>query len=152
MNLPEEQVKLSEEVFDRIYKGDERAISLSLGLLDLLNTWDDLIDKDNEECGDEDINRAFFFAMIELTASPLWDTYAAAIMRNVYFKWQAANMMEQEKASDNEIAKAWMLRAGFYDLWIHFADKLYGPEWAKECAYFVYHNYGETLEEFLKEV
>ena len=76
-----------------------------------------------------------------------------ANLLNVYLRWQDANSLESDKAStDDDLAKAWMLRAGLYDLFLILAAKLYGLQWAKEVGPVVRRCYGETLADFIKEI
>lgn len=141
-----------EELFKHLYKGDKQAMSLAMSLLHVLHTWDDLIDKDSP-VSDEDINCAFLFALVDIGGSPLWGPDLAAAMRGVYYRWVAANTIEADKDStDNELAKAWMLRAGFYDLFVLIAAKLLGREWAEHASAEVHKLYGEPLEDFIKEI
>ena len=141
-----------EELFNLIYKGHEEAIRLSFDLLQLAHTWDDLVDGDKEVSGDE-ANTAFVACMFTIPTSPLWGVDMQANLLNVYLRWQDANSLESDKAStDDDLAKAWMLRAGLYDLFVLIATKLYGLQWAKEVGPVVRKCYGETLADFIKEI
>lgn len=142
-----------EPLFTHIYKGDQHAAWLSTAILKVLHTWDDLIDKD-KEISDAAINNAFVSSLTDITMSPLWDANMASLLKLVYFKWQAANKIESgaSHVTDNDLAKAWMLRASCYDFFILIARKLYGDAWAEEISLNVYNYYGEPLEEFIQEV
>lgn len=151
LNLPKEAVESFEELFDKIYKGDKHAAWLSLAILHILHTWDDLIDRD-VPISDNSINSAFLVAMTDVSVSPLWDIEMVNLMRLVYFKWQAANKFENDaEATDNTLAKAWMLRASCYDFFVAIANKLYGATWAEKISPIVYSFYGEELKTFIKE-
>ena len=141
-----------EELFDLIYKGHEEAKRLSFDLLQLAHTWDDLVDGDKEVSGDE-ANTAFVACLFTVPSSPLWGLDMQANLLNVYLRWQDANSIEANKdSSDNELAKAWMLRAGLYDLFSLLAVKLYGLQWGKEIGPTLRIAYGETLKDFIQEV
>ena len=141
-----------EELFDLIYKGHEEATRLSFDLLQLAHTWDDLVDGDKEVSGDE-ANSAFLACLFTVPSSPLWGVDMQANLLNVYLRWQDANSIEQAKdSSDDDLAKAWMLRAGLYDLFVLIATKLHGIMWAKEIGPIVRKCYGETLANFIKEI
>lgn len=137
-----------EELFNIIYKGNAEAKALSFSLLQVAHTWDDLVDGDKEVSGDE-ANSAFLACLFGIPSSPLWDTCMQANLLNVYLRWQDANSLEAEKV---ELEKAWMLRAGLYDLFVLIAFKLYGFAWAKEIGPIVRKTYGETLQDFIQEV
>lgn len=151
LNLPQETIDSFTVLFNKIYKGDKHASWLSLALLHVLHTWDDLIDKDHP-IESKDINSAFLIALTDISVSPLWDRDMAALLRSVYFRWQAANKFEASDAStDNDLAKAWMLRAGCYDFFVLIANKLYGDTWAEQISPVVYNFYGEELTTFIQE-
>lgn len=138
-------------LFHSIYKGDVYAISLSHLLVDLVQFWDDLIDCD--PVTGEEIQRNMHNAVVGLARSPLWNCKLAEHFNLVYLRWTVANKFEADEASSSDdIAKAWMLRAGFYDLFVAIADQLYGREWAEHIAPLVYRTYGESLADFRKEV
>jgi len=139
-------------LFNQIYKADKYAINLSTLLLDIAHTWDDLIDKD-KPVADEQINRAFLSATVDLTMNPLWDKHLASNLLNVYFRWSDANSIERDCSStDDDLAKAWMLRAGLYDMFVLIAHKLYGRTWAEQVGPIIRKYYGETLIGFIEEV
>lgn len=140
------------ELFDYVYKGDVSAIELSIMILDIVHLWDDVIDKDKEYT-DEEVDRAFMFAMVDLHLHPLWTPEMSVLFKRVYYCWNDANKIEKNKEStDNDLAMAWMLRAGVYDLFVAIAEKLYGREWAKQISLTVHLFYGESLEDFIAEV
>lgn len=139
-------------LFKVIYKDDINARELSYALLRVAHTWDDLIDQDKPVSADK-INTAFTDAFFTIQANKLWDASLSANLYNIYLRWQQANSIEANKEStDNDLAMAWMLRAGMYDLFILIADKLYGRAWAEEVGPHVRSFYGETLIDFIKEI
>lgn len=141
-----------DKLFNYIYKGDEIATKLSKDLLTLVHTWDDLIDKD-KPVEDNEINRAFIIAIFDLGSNPYFTEAIKANFYNVYLRWNDANDIEaDEKATDNQLAMAWMLRAGLYDLFVLIAGQLYGRQWAEEIGVLVRNYYGEPLEGFIEEV
>ena len=151
LNLPEESVTSFKQLFAEIYKDDQHATEISLVILHVLHTWDDLIDRD-VSISDSSINSAFMLALTTLSLSPLWDYEMATLLKSVYFRWHAANVIEADLASsDNDLAKAWMLRAGCYDFFVLIANKLHGSAWAENISPLVYQYYGEELTAFIKE-
>lgn len=152
LNLIKNDVDGFTALFKAIYKDDPGGCQLAMSLLHVIHTWDDLIDKDHP-VSDEAINCAFLFALTDIAGSPLWGPDLAAAFRSVYFRWVAANDIEHDKDStDDDLAKAWMLRAGFYDLFVMIAEKLHGRVWAENVSATVHKLYGETLVGFIKEI
>ena len=152
LNLIDSDIEGFGDLFEVIYKGDLHATALSMGLLHIIHTWDDLIDKDHP-VSDNAINQAFLFATTEVAGSPLWGPTMSRVMKGVYLRWQAANAIEKNPDStDNELAKAWMLRVGFYDLFVLIAQQLHGTEWAVACSELTHSLYAEKLADFIKEV
>ena len=147
-----EHINSFKDLFDNIYKGNQVATRLSFELLDYAHLWDDLIDRDTP-VSDESINRVMLSALTSISCSSLWGPHLATIVQSAYFRWHAANNIERNKAStDNDLAKAWMLRAGLYDVFVLIAAKLYGQEWAESVSVKVYGLYGEQLADFIKEI
>jgi hypothetical protein len=151
MVLTEEQETSFSILFTAIYKGDKHATALSFNILKVLHTWDDLIDKD-KPVSEEAINSAFLTALIDIASNPLWTMDMGAHLLGVYLRWSDANKLEQPNASEDDLAKAWMLRAGLYDLFVILASKLHGRTWAEEIGPTVRRFYGEPLAEFILEV
>lgn len=67
-------------------------------------------------------------------------------------KWFGSNAIESSKEStENDYVKAYMLRAGFYDV-IAAIAYIEGKCSSGEQSKFIYDTYGETFAEYLKEV
>lgn len=144
-------MKALEELFDYIYRGNEHATSLSHCLWDIAQVWDDLIDGD--EVSKSSINKAFVDSLVTVQTNPLWGPDISVNVLNIYLRWSDANSIEADKNStDDDLAKAWMLRAGIYDIFVLLAAKLYGLDWATEIGPVVRKTYGETLQDFIQEV
>lgn len=141
-----------EPLFNYIYKGNKQASELAYLLLSIAHTWDDLVDKDKEVNATE-ANQVFVDCLFTLQTHPIWGIDLQANLLCVYLRWQSANTIEHDNAStDNDLAMAWMLRAGLYDLFILIAAKLYGISWAVEIAAVTHKFYGEQLQDFILEV
>lgn len=150
--MTEDHIASFGSLFDFIYKGNKDASELSFKILHMLHTWDDLIDKD-KEVSDFDINKAFLTGVFELQRYPIW--FSAGLdhhLLNTYLRWRDATEMETKDASDDDLNKCYMLRAGLYDIFVIIAFHMYGHEWASEIGPKVRRFYGEKLEEFKKEV
>lgn len=142
--------KVLDHMFHEIYRGDSHAIALSHQLWNIAQTWDDLIDGD--EVSKEQINKCFIDALVHVSTNKLWGTDIAANVLNVYLRWSDANYIEADaESTDDDLAKAWMLRAGIYDIFVLLAAKLHGIDWATTIGPIVRKTYGETLKDFLEE-
>lgn len=137
-------------LFEHIYKNDTAAIELSFAVLDVMHTWDDLVDRD-KPVDNMAINTAFMLALTVIPVHKYWNSVMHTMLVNTYLKWQAANKFEAGDEQEH-IKKAWMLRAGVFDLFLMLATQLYGVAWGEDCAPAVYAFYGEKLEDFLTEV
>lgn len=139
-------------LFQHIYKGNTAAIELSFMLLELAHIWDDLVDGDKPVPA-EDVNKAFLYALQVIPTSHLWTPAMHSMLTSVYLRWQAANDIESDPTSDNnELAKAWMLRASLFDLFELLSLQLHGIDWARQNARYLRKYYGETLTDFCAEV
>lgn len=139
-------------LFECIYKSDTAAIELSFMLLDVSQIWDDLVDKD-KPVSTEDIDKAFLYSLQYIPTHKYWSPALHCMLTSVYLRWHAANQIEADTYSDeNELAKAWMLRAALFDLFELIALQLHGIDWAKKNARLIRQFYGETLTKFTAEV
>lgn len=142
-----------DQLFEAIYKGDQSAKDLSFKVLQIVHTWDDLIDKD-KPVDDEDIHKAFINALFGCQQYRIWhDAGLQYHMMNVYLRWRDATTIEADKNStDDDLLKCYMLRAGFYDLFVLIAFHMFGMEWAAEIGPLVRKYYGETPKDYLEEM
>ena len=139
-------------LFDHIYKGDEEAKKLSFEILEFVHIWDDLYDKDKEVSPNQ-VNYAFFNAIYSFQKNPLWQRCnITEHMLGVVLRWKAANVLEAEHKSEDDLNKAYMLRAGIYDVFVVIAFHLYGDAWAEEVTPVIYRFYGEKLQQFKEEI
>ena len=139
-------------LFEQIYKNDTAAIELSFMLLDVSQVWDDLVDKD-KHVTTEAIDTAFLYSLQVIPMHKYWSPAMHSMLSSVYLRWHAANEIEADSlATKDEIAKAWMLRAGLFDLFEMLCLQLHGMVWAKANARLIRQFYGETLTNFTKEV
>ena len=72
---------------------------------------------------------------------------------NCYLRWRDANTIEgSDKKIDSDLHKTYMLRAGVYDIFVIIAYYLYGDGWAEQIGPVVRKFYGETLDDYLREI
>lgn len=139
-------------LFEHIYKNDTAAIELSFMLLDVSQVWDDLVDKD-KPVSEEAIDTAFLYSLQCIPMHKYWSPALHSMLSSVYLRWHAANCIERDCSSNNdELSKAWMLRAGLFDLFELLSMQLHGIAFAKANARLVRQYYGERLDSFLLEV
>ena len=150
--MTEQDIKAFNAFFDEIYQGNVEARELSMEILHLVHIWDDLYDRDKDVTNAQ-VNRAFFSALITLSKNELYQRCnLTEHMLGIIFRWKAANFLEENTQSDDDLNKAYMLRAGIYDLFTIIAFYLHGDQWAEAIAPAVYRFYGEKLDDFKKEV
>lgn len=152
MSLEKKHKIVFETLFNQLYKNDMAATELSFMLLEVAHIWDDLVDKD-KPVTTEEIDKAFIYSLQCIPMHKYWSPAMHAMLSSVYLRWHAANCLESCPAStDNDLAKAWMLRASLYDLFEMLALQLHGLEWAKSQAVTLRLFYGEQLTDFITEV
>lgn len=142
--MNKEQKQVFSDLFSLVYKGNKEAIHLSFKLLECAHAWDD-----QEDEGKVISSHVLFSMLFDIGGSYLWTSAMATNFKSVYIRWQAANALEKDK---KELPHAWYLRASMYDLFVQIAETLYGMKWAIQVAPIIYSAYGESLEQFLKEM
>lgn len=138
MNLPD---KLLEFV-----RGDREAFAFLMDVHEIVEVWDDLIDKD-KPVSDAVLNGTFYRALITLPRNGFYQrnfsllnpVFEAAIM-----DWWTASRFESNR---EELETAYTLRCGFYMLTVMSARIIGGLEWAKEVGAEV-RKMGDTLAEY----
>lgn len=141
------------ELFDYIFKGDQDAIDVCCLLVDIADTWDDIVDKDKPVSA-QAVDKAFVGALFELQRRPIWFNAGLSYhVLNAFLKWRDANDIETNPLStDDDLAKSYMLRAGLYDIFVLVAYHLHGDEWAREIGPGVRKFYAETLKDYIEEM
>jgi len=151
--MNKESFKTIEDFLYFALKENHSATQFCLLFLQALNVWDDLIDKDND-VKDSHINDAFTICLVHIPKNRFYIAYQnelTPMIHNVILQWHNANELEKIENSNNDKHKAWMLRAGVYQLF-HYCTMLTGGEdWAKNIGPEVWRLYGETVEQHLEE-
>jgi hypothetical protein len=147
-----EHIESFQSLFDQIYKGDPGATNLSFKLLEIAHVWDDLVDKD--PVSEDQINSAFMACLFDVQQNPLWFKAGLSFhMQNIFLRWRDANTIERDSsATDDDLLKCYMLRAGIYDVFVILAYHLHGDQWAKQVGPIVRKFYGETPSQYLVEM
>ena len=83
------------------FGGNKDALNLFFMLVDLVQTWDDLVDKDRE-VSQQEVNNAFLVALVYIPSNPFYQTIREQITpmwMTVISAFEVANKFEQEKMS-----------------------------------------------------
>jgi len=117
---------------------DMDALAFLRGIASVMHTWDDLIDKDRE-IEDEEINAAFWFALVELPTNPFYAANAEMLRPIVVqsiVNWRAATAMERAATCEqyNDLKITFIIRSTYIDLVVMAACILGGPDWAAKVA------------------
>lgn len=145
---PEQRATLR-EAFGIWFRSHAPAVEMCMELVEVAHVWDDLIDRD-KYVEPETVDAAFRTLMLSLPVNSFWQANAQVlhpILGSVYMQWTAANVLEKEnKPGDRE--RAFMLRAGLYQLFQTVAACVGGLAWGVEVGPHIYRFYGETVESF----
>lgn len=134
--------------FAQWFKGNPDAIDFAHKLWTAAQEWDDL--EDEGKCANHNALLSWLAFGKEYTP------YFAAnsnvlrpVFLSVYLQWRTANTLE--RGDRNDVAKAYMLRAGLYGLWHVMAWLEGGDDWAAHVGPEIYRTYGETPEGLWQE-
>lgn len=113
-----------------------------------LQEWDDL--EDEGRCSDR--NGLMSWLAFGMEYQPFFAAHSHVLrpaFLSLYLKWTASNVLD--RGDRNDVAKSYMLRAGFYDL-VHLCAWICGGDaWAREVGPEIYRSYGETPEDIWQE-
>lgn len=127
--------------------GNSDAAKLCYEYFIVAQYWDDLIDRD-VELTDKEIHDAFITLSISIPSNNFYRAYAHKILpiiETTIYKWLSANRYEDKCES---LHKAYMLRAGIYDLFSMCYIILHGILGDVN----IYDLYGEIFEDYEKEM
>ena len=125
----------------------EDASTFLLKMWDIIQILDDI--KDGHQI--EDVDGSIYTLLFGLPTDEFFYRFRPVLtgaMLTAYYKWQAANAAEQSKI---HLDKAYMWRAGYYDLILLVAALCLPQERVQELAPQIMALYGETREDYLKE-
>lgn len=129
-------------------RGNREATDLIVHLHHVVETWDDLIDRDTEiELAN--INRAFYAALIEIPRNRFYQDHfslLSPVIEGAILDWYAANAFEKEKKYE----LAWALANAGLSVTVMCARIIGGPEWAKNVS-LEFRSITKTLQEFVAE-
>lgn len=115
----------------------------------VLQAWDDFVDGD--AMPREEIDRAIYASLYDIPSNPFYMQHAHLLLplqSNIVLKWKGADTAERD---GQDLHKAYMWRAGYFDIVLQVLCIVHGSKAAMENAHRVMAAYGETYEEYAKE-
>lgn len=139
------------EQFTRWFCGDGGAVHFAEVLWDACQKWDDAWDGDGNRVA---IDNLLAWVAFGKEYHPFFLRNSALLrpaLLQMWLSWQAANGLEATRQSDDDIAKAYMLRAGFYQVLHVMAWITGGTDHARVVGPEIFRAYGETLSDLRRE-
>lgn len=128
------------------FKGDEAAVEFAEQLFDVVQRWDDVID----EGAVDKANDVFQWLAFRVNYQPFFHRYESLLrpaMLIAYLAWRDANVLElSNDPADDE--KAFMLRAGIYDVFSLMAWIIGGEGHSRAVGPDIRRAYAERLATF----
>jgi hypothetical protein len=121
-------------------------------LLDFWSVIQGLDDwRDNDEVSPQEKEAVIYKVMFLLPNNPFFQYHSKEllpIVSNLVLRWIGANRLEDNR---EDLHKAYMWRAAYYDLILEVVRLVHGFEAAANASDFVARLYGETFEDYVKE-
>lgn len=136
------------DLFPVWFCGDEGAGHFAATLWTVIQEWDDLHDEGHTP----NHNALLSWLAFGKEYTPYFAENARIlrpVMLQAYLSWRAANVLE--RGSPDDLAKAYMLRASFYQVLHVMAWIAGGDDHAAAVGPDIYRAYGETLADLQKE-
>jgi len=121
----------------------------------LLDFWDVIQGLDDWRDGDEipaqQKEAVIYKVMFLLPNNPFFQYHAKEllpIISNLILRWIGANKLEDNR---EQLEKAYMWRAAYYDLILEVVRLVHGFEAAANASDFVAKLYGETYQDYVRE-
>ena len=133
--------EIMNDKFFRWFMGDQGAVDFAVRLFEACQRWDDL--EDEGRC--EGMNTLLSWLGWGKEYEPYFAAHSHLLrpaMLQMYLQWRAANVLD--RGDRNDVAKAYMLRAGIYTVWHLMAWLAGGDDWAAEVGPEIYRSYSET--------
>jgi hypothetical protein len=115
--------------------GDLSAAAMLIDIWRIAELWDDLIDRD-KPVKDEDINAAFYTAIISLPRNEFYQRHFLQInplMESAIIDWHAANALEKN-GSEVALRQAYVLRCSLVNLIVVAAKIIGGMDLARTVS------------------
>jgi hypothetical protein len=134
------------------FKNLELPVDAQLWLTDFWDVIQGLDDwRDNDPVDPTEKEKVIYQVMVAMPMNPFFQRHAnhlLPIMSNLVLKWIAANRLEDNK---EELSKAYMWRAAYYDLVLEVVRLVHGYVDAANVSDYVAKMYGESFEDYVKE-
>jgi hypothetical protein len=121
-------------------------------LLDFWSVIQGLDDwRDNDEVSPQEKEAVIYKVMFLLPNNPFFQYHSKEllpIVSNLVLRWIGANRLEDNR---EDLHKAYMWRAAYYDLILEVVRLVHGFEAAANASDFVARLYGETFEDYVRE-
>ena len=107
--------------------------------------------RDNDTVDPTEKEKVIYQVMVAMPMNSFFQRNAShllPIMSNLVLKWIAANRLEDNK---EELSKAYMWRAAYYDLVLEVVRLVHGYVDAANVSDYLAKMYGETFEDYVKE-
>lgn len=144
MSLPD---KLLEFV-----RGDREAFAFLMDVYDIVEIWDDLIDKD-KPVDDVVLNATFYRALITLPRNPFYHKHFLdlnPVFEAAILDWYTANALEKTGVTEH-LYTSYGLRRGVQMLAIMAARIIGGVEWANKVSFDMGSTGDQTWAEYASE-
>ena len=138
------------ENLQRVFALPAPAVEWLLMLWGAIQVFDDVADGDPVER--EDLNAAIWNTLVGMNQNTFWQANShtlAPIVASAILKWQASDQAERAGQAD---ARSFVWRAGYYDVVLMAVAWCHGTQRGTEAAKQVMELYGETLEDYMKEI
>lgn len=132
-------------------RGNTDAIDLVLAVHDVVEVWDDLIDKD-AEIRPEAINAVFYAALVTIPRNRFYKQHfdlLNPIIEAAILDWHTANALETRKTND-DLRNAYVLKCTGQLLTVLCARIIGGVNWARSVNLKI-RSLGETWAEYSAE-
>lgn len=137
------------ENLQKVFALPAPAVDWLLMLWNAIQVFDDVADGDQVER--EDLNAAIWNTLVGMNQNPFWIANShnlAPVLATMILKWQASDQAERAGKAD---ARAYVWRAGYYDVVLMVVALCHGTQQATQMAQQVMELYGETFEDYMKE-
>lgn len=123
-------------------------------LIDFFETLQGLDDwYDGDDIPQYEKLKVIYNCLVVLSSNPFFlanHTRLHPLINSLILKWAGANAIEEEK-DEEELPKAFMWRAGFYDIVLEVVSIAHGFEIATCMSSYVLKMYGESFDSYKKE-
>lgn len=120
-----------------------------LSIWETIQFFDDVADQD--PVSRQQLNKVLWSVLVTAPQNPFYVANAvelSAVLATQILKWQASDQSERAGRAD---PKAYMWRAGYYDLVLYCVGIVHGHEAATAASEDVLRLYGEDYSKYLKE-